>query len=502
MLLKRNLKEVEERKLLAKKDFFFIKNRWIGLIVYPFFMLFILLTANGQALKDPRLNALLGFEFDSPPLATNDIQEPLDLYYQNLSDILKAILLENDERYEQLEKQKEVRLSQLEQFKSEDNPWYGFVKAEIKLQWAFVNFKFGHDWDAFWGLRSASKAINKQNRDFPSFAPNKRTLGVLNIIFGNVPSKNQWLMKLFGLKGNVLEGIDQLENIGEAYEDISLEAKLILSMVQVYLLEDYEQADQQFSDLLTDYNLPLVQYIGALVQLKAHDAAKARELLVNSPVQFPFHDYLLAETYFQAQVYDTAISLYEKFLNEFKGNSYVKDAYLKIGMSYGLSDDLDKYESYLQLARANGNTQSEIDKNANKLIQDLPNQRPLALRIRYAIDGGFYDLAKQLIVAHEATALSRYEQLELTYRKARVNHLSGNSEEALQLYRSVIENADLISETYYGPNSFLQAGYLLRDSGNKEEALMYFEEVLKLKKHPYKASLDVKAKIAIERLDR
>lgn len=461
-------------------------------------MLFSFLTANGQ---DSRLSPLLQLDFPTLSQNTTPATSPLDLYYQNLGDILQVILLESDAQFEELIKNKEIRLKALEELYDENDPWYGFVKSEIKLQWAFVNFKFGNDWSAFWGLRSAFRSINKNEKNFPGFAPNNRTLGLMNVIFGNVPSENQWLMNLFGLKGDVYDGLTQLESIGPKTPAIALEADLLLGMIQAFLLEDFSKAIARVSHNAALEKTPLVRYVTALVQLKTHDALKARVLLETSTKRLPVHDYLTAESYFQAQEYTKAINLYQKFINGTKGNTYIKDAYLKIALSYLFTDDQQQHKRFLKIATQNGSEQSEIDKNAAKIINDLPNQKPIMLKIRFAIDGGFYVLANEMIASYEPQITSDYDRLELTYRKARIHHLKGDVATALRYYRQVIDSADLISETYYGPNSFLQAGYLTRENGDKASALMYFERVLTLKKHPYKTSLDTKAKIAIKRLN-
>lgn len=497
-LLKKSQKEAEGKRQSVNLNFSLKYRRWIGLTVYPFFMLFSLLTANGQ---DNRLSSLLQLDFNTLNQQTCQAESPLDLYYQNLGDIFQVILFENETEFKELSKNKDIRLDALDELNVENDPWYGFVKSEIKFQWAFVNFKYGNDWDAFWGLRSAFRSINRNEEKFPDFEPNKRTLGLLNVIFGNVPSKNQWLMNLFGLKGDVYEGLALLENVSGKVSNIALESDLVLGMIHAFLLEDFPKAIAKVSDNGAFQKTPLVQYVNALVQLKAHNAMQARNLLESSVKRTPFHDYLTAESYFQAQDYPKAITLYEQFLNTTQGSSYVKDAYLKIALSHLFTDDQKQYEKFLKLAIENGDTQSEIDKNAVKIIDDLPNRKPITLKIRFAIDGGFYGLANEMITAYEPRITSNYERLELIYRKARIKHLNGEPNSALTYYREVIESADLIAETYYGPNSFLQAGYLMREKGDKTSALMYFERVLKLKKHPYKTSLDSKARIAIKRLD-
>lgn len=460
-------------------------------------MLFTFLTASGQ--HEAR-TPLLNLDFDQVHSSTLGSNAPLDLYYDNLSDILELILLENEDRFDDLSDNKDVRLKSLKTL-DDSSPWKRFTEAEIKLQWAFVNFKYGNEWDAFWGLRSAFRAAKKNESEFPNFEPNKRTLGLLNIILGNVPSKNQWFMNLFGLRGDVFKGLSQLNQISNSNPEFATEASLILGMVNAYLLEDFNAAVMlQLTE--QESNTPLIQYVKALIYLKAHKAEEARSFLTAGAKKFPIHDYLIAETYFQSGAYKTAITHYNSFINSFQGNSYIKDSYLKLSMSYGFLGQVQLYKDYLEKSRNEGDDYSEIDKNAVKIARDLDRKNPTSLRIRFAIDGGFYSEADSLIeVLDKKQDLSNYERLELVYRKARLNHLQNKTEEAQKHYHEVISNAELISETYYGPNSFLQMGLLMEAAGDIESAKMYFNQVLSFKKHPYKNSLDRKAKIALKQID-
>jgi len=496
-LRKKNQKEAGEKRKINKLTFSRKYKRWIGSIVYPFFMLFTSLTASGQ---NPSLAPLLNLDFEKTRTVSAQSDEPLSYYYANLADIFELILLENEARFDELDNNQTTRLNELNQ-RDKDSPWTGFVEAEIKLQWAFVNFKYGNDWDAFWNLRSAYRRAQRNNADFPNFEPNKRTLGLLNIIFGNVPSKNQWLMNLFGLRGDIYVGLSQLKSISKTYPDFTSEANLILSMANVYLLEDYDTSVQLIEDERTPTN-PLYTFVKSLIYLKAHKAAEARNQLSTSTKKYPIHDYLIAETYFQSGNYPTAITYYKKYIESFTGTSYLKDTYLKLGISYGFLNDVNSYNTYLQKSLNIGKENTEVDKNAVKIAANISEQNPTALKIRFAIDGGYYEKADSLIQTLDGqTKLSKYQRLELIYRKARLNHLQGNTEKAMTYYRQVIDNADLIAETYYGPNSFLQMGYLKRQQGDIESAKMYFKQVLEFKKHPYKSSLDTKAKIALKQLD-
>ncbi len=460
-------------------------------------MLFTFLTVSGQ---DEARTQLLNLDFEQTRKVTFNSEAPLNLYYANLADILELILLENEARFEALADNQELRLKIIRS-QDEDSPWTGFLEAEVKLQWAFVNFKYGNDWDAFWGLRSAYRTAKKNHSRFPQFTPNNRTLGVLNLIFGNVPSKNQWLMNLFGLRGDVQTGLTQLAATEKTHPEFRVESLLVLGMANVYLLEDFDEAIKLISDDAVG-NEPLSEYVKSLIYLKSHQASKAQKSLFNSSKKLPIHDYLIAETFFQAGEYAKAIVHYQDFIQANRGTSYMKDAYLKLGMSNGFLGNVKAYDDNLAKSESQGVVNSEVDKNAVKLIQDLQRQNPTALKIRFAIDGGYYAKADSLIKLLELKVdLSDYERLELIYRKARMNHLNGKTKEANNYYKQVIGNSELISETYYGPNSYLQLGYLMRKEGDSESARMYFNRVLTFKKHPYKNSLDSKAKIALKQLD-
>lgn len=496
LLQRRNQKEVEEKRKIKRLISFHKYKKWIGLLVYPFFMLFTFLTANGQ---HKALQPLLNLEFDKVRQVTTLSNTALDLYYANLADVIELILLENTDRFNDLKDNQEKRLAALKNTTS-TKAQIGFVQAEIKLQWAFVNFKYGNEWNAFWGLRSAYNAAKENISNFPDFKANERTIGLLNIIFGNVPEKNKWLMNLFGLKGEIFTGISQLEELMESTSEFKDEAQLVLSMVNVYLLEDFDTALDLVSDEKFEIN-PLNDYVKSLVYLKAHHSIKARYTLQRSSRKLPIHDYFIAETFFQSGEYEIAINHYQKFIGSYKGVSYVKDAFLKISMAYGFLGDTASSKEFIMISKTRGSENSEVDKNAAKILNSLDLQNPIALRIRFAIDGGFYNTADSLInIIHQQTELSKYDQLELVYRKARLQHIKGNMAEAMGYYHEVIKNAELISETYYAPNSFLQMGYLMRNQGDIERAKMYFNQVLSFQKHPYKSSIDSKANIALKRL--
>ena len=463
-------------------------------MAYPFFMLFTFLTAHGQHASLPYL---LDLEFEQ--VRSNETDEDgLSIYYANLADILKVLFNENEDLFEELREARSERISRVEKSKL-SKELKAFLEAEIKLQWAFLDFRFGKDWDAFWGLRSASKISKELLEEHPSFKPNLRTQGLLNIIFGTVPSNRQWLLNLFGLKGNVFTGIDQIESLINQ-PNFSLESRLILAMTEIFLLEEFKSGQRRITE--TQENYVLVKYIKSLSYLKTNEALKARELLSKIYTKAPVLEYFLAETYFQEERYQESNEHFKSFLKKNEGTAYLKDAHLKIGIAEFYLNNTEEFRNRMKLCEEKGEARTEIDKNALKLMRSIDAQDSVGLLIRFAIDGGFFNRANELIAYQETRDLEPYYRLELSYRKARLAHLQQKQEEAVRYYENVIDQASLISETYYAPNSFLQIGYLMRDEGNLADASMYFEKVLEFKNHPYKKSLDNKAKLALASLDR
>ena len=144
---------------------------------------------------------------------------------------------------------------------------------------------------------------------------------------------------------------------------------------------------------------------------------------------------------------------------------------------------------------------SEADKNAEKILESKTYPNFGLIKVRYAIDGGYYSLAEKSISGVKTAQLEAHEVFELEYRKARLFHLMGDDERALVQYQKVIANAEVLPETYFVPNAYLQIGYLHMEMRDYSKARMYFEKVLEFDNHAYKSSLDSKAKIALNALD-
>ncbi len=477
----------------------------IGLLIYPFFVL-LTTSLNGQSSLPPAYERILNLDFNSAigsENITTDIPH-FNLYLENLKEVTSLIFTEDREQFELLRKNEKIRLKKLKEAES-PSPYNDFIRAEIKIQWAFIKLKFGEQWNGVWALRSAYKIINDNIEDYPDFDLNYKTLGLLHVIFGAVPDRYQWVLGIFGLEGDTQEGLNELYGLMDHESVFSKEIVVISALIESYLMENHEAATKLI-DAESKQITHLERYALALVSMKSHNSARAGALLqsslqsLESPDARPLFTYLLAETRFQEGRYNEALQHYDFFLRDFKGINQLKDASFKAALSAMFLGDQQLSGKYFAEARQREETDAEVDKNAQKLLETEPFPNPVLLQIRFSIDGGFYQLADSLLMSVNITDFEAYEQFELIYRQARLYHLRGNYDKAIASYRQVISKEEKIPENYFVPNSFLQLGYLQQSLGNTDMARMYFERVLTFRRHPYKNSLDSKAKIALKGL--
>lgn len=485
-------------------------QKWIGLIAFPFFVLCPIQKSVAQSQNfHLAYEKVLGLDFQRS--RENLIQQNIagfphaNIYLQNLNDVLELVFTEDEKRYSELKDKESERLDLLDDL-TNDSPYIGFIRAEIKLQWAFVKLKFGHTWSGVWSLRRAYKTIEDNIEEHPEFKLNYKTLGLLHVIFGAVPDNQQWVLSILGLEGDVALGLKEIEEIKNADNLFQTELNLISSLIESYLLEDHKAA---LSRLDTDSNQEkslAEAYITSLILMKSHEARRSAVILKRALGQnhnnlFLFN-YLLGEAQFQGGDYVNAHQNYITFLNGIQGSGQKKDAMMKLAMcDLFLKNDSDLFKKAWANAADLKSSEAEADKNAEKILSEKPLPNFDLLRIRFAIDGGYYAFADSLIAIVEISKIKPYEVFELDYRKARSAHLQGDFALALDQYYKVISNAEKLPETYFVPNSYLQIGYLKLEQGDKGQAEMYFNKVIEFKNHPYKNSLDSKAKIAIESIN-
>ncbi|MEO1050112.1 MAG: hypothetical protein AAFX87_05790 [Bacteroidota bacterium] len=433
---------------------------------------------------------------------------PAKLYLQSFAETIEVLISGDKDLFDDYEANAERHIKEIDAIKTA-SPYQLYYQAEIKLQWAFVYIKFGKELDAALNLRQCYRLLTKNQERYPEFLPNYKSLGLMHIVIGSVPDKYQWLLDLIGLEGTIDQGMQELSKLEESSSVFNLEAALLKNLMKAYILHRTKEAVESLDQIVTqndDNLLALYLYVSAL--LKDSQSETALELLrkdgirSDTYIDFAFLDYLKGEIYLQKGEYDVAILYLNKFIESFKGANSIKDAHYKIFLAYWLSDRIEEADVYFQKAKRTGKRNTEADKHAAKMLASGQRPNKPIMKIRLSTDGGYYEIAKQLIEELNLEDLKEEkDRIEFQYRQARLHHKTGELNKAVSLYTKTIENAGK-NPWYFAPNSALQLGYIYLDLENKEAAKKYFKLALTYRNHEYKTSIDNKAKSALSSLKK
>lgn len=460
----------------------------------------LLAWAQGQlfsADQQKKYELLLHLQWERAPFNSTS-QAPANLYLQGLGNAIELLVNEDPTRFDAYETAFEEQLDQLRSIKKQGADFLYF-ETELCLYWSFVYLKFGHELDAAFQLRKAYLLAAQGRKKYPGFAPLLKSHGLLQIIMGSVPEKYNWVLTMMNMTGNIPLGLKELEQASAPTCEVNLEARLLLALVQGYVLQQQDLAFLQIEKILKEEKShPLASFIGASIALKNAQAEKAIQLL--QPLEttgISSVHYFLGEALLYKGEYEKSGVEFLRYIQSFKGENFIKDAYFKTGLCYLLREQRAEAIPYFSSAKEKGHENTEADKYAARTLDSGEVLNTKLFKIRFFTDGGYFDQARETIRTVAPPDLpSKKEQVEFYYRQARLAHKSNQLPAAKLFYEQCISMSGA-EPWYFAPNACLQTGYMLQAEGKAEEAKIYFEKALSYKKHEYKNSIDAKAKSAL-----
>ncbi len=439
-------------------------------------------------------------------LAAESNGNGITIWLTDYADMLTLLISDDENAFDQLAGRETQRLDQLRAL-PDDAPYARVLQAEVRLHWAFVKLKFGHEISAGWDIIKAFRLLAENQKKYPSFLPGYKALGLMHVLFGSVPENYTWMTSLLGLRGNIRQGLQELER---AQHDPLLknEAYLLELLTRSYILTMTPAESQALTPWLASQpdNL-LVHYFGAAMQIKNGHSEQALAYLTSRPtgpdyLPMPVLNSILGDIYLQQAQYDKAQAAFQQFLSTYKGRSFLKDAWYKLFLSYWLDNDDARAMPCLQKVTSVGKTVAETDKVAQKFAESFAkkgasaNQKVL-MKARLAFDGGFLDQALAHLKGYtEARFATTAEKAEYNYRLGRIHQKRNDAGAAMPLFERSIALSEP-EQLSFGATSALQLGYLYQQQKNNTRARLYFEKALSYKKHEYKNSIDNKARAAL-----
>lgn len=437
-------------------------------------------------------------------LAKEKKDSPFRAYLEDYIAFVEIFNSDDEAYFTRIADNEDKRLDLIEDLDA-SSPYNRFLRAEIKLHWALLKIRFGHEMKAAYNIIQAAKLLEENQKLFPNFLPNYKSLGSLHIIIGSVPDNFRWALKILGLKGNVNQGLAELE---KATKDKiwGAEAAYCSLYIQSFVLKFDDKDNLSLLKFVESQPDNLNAYFIAMaISLRTNRAEQANKFLKKYPsgneyLYCPIIEIYRGDIALMKGQYQQANIFYGNYIKNFKGESFLKDAYLKLFFSNYLAGDDKKAIVYLTKTKVVGNSISETDKSAEKFSDNylktkiLPNKA--LLQVRLALDGGYSVQALEAIEKVDLKQLSLKEQTEYYFLGGKAFHRTGQAEKAISFYEKSIVLNDK-QNWHFGASSSLQIGYIFQAKGQKQQAKSYFEKAISYKNHEYKNTIDSKARAAI-----
>lgn len=432
------------------------------------------------------------------------------LHLANYLDVFAILISEDEALYQERRENRDARLVQLQRA-DPASPWYLFVQADVRLQWALLRLRFGEIMGAFNDVSKAYQLLERNQQDHPDFMPNYKDLGILHAVVGTVPDQYRWGVRLLsGVDGSIRQGKQELERVLEYAKNNSFlfaqETAVLYAYFVLHLQQDPEQAWAVVQGAgLTPKSNPLHCFILANIAMRSHRNDQALRILVDRPrghafASIPYLDFMEGLVRLRRLEPGTA-KYFQRYLDAFRGRNFIKEAYQKMAWSALLSGDEDQYWAYMEACRQKGYDDAGPDKNA-LLEAEAERLPPIGLlQARLLFDGGYMQKAYEvLILMADRKFAQEYHQLEYTYRMGRVLHGLNEHNAALLFYKKTIQSGRA-SPYYFACNAALQSGLIYEEMKQPTTARRFFTLCLSMKPDDYRTGLHQAAKAGLKRLE-
>lgn len=454
-------------------------------------------------------NEVFRFRFDNATnlLEKNKKTNPdnnFTYFIENYIDFFKLYISEDKSLYSTVEKNVEKRINLLKDSKK-DSPYYLYTQAEIHLQWALCKLKFKEYLGAIFEIKKAFNLLQENQKKYPNFKANLKSIGFLHTVFGAVPDNYKFGAKMLGLKGSIHQGLQELESvINDKNFEFREEAIILYTFLQLHINKNQSSAWNTLSNFqIAEENNILMTFVRANVAQHLGKNDEVIKIIQNyqySKDIYPiyFLDYMLGNAYLQ-QLNPQSISFLQKYISNYKGNSYIKECYRKIAWYYLINDKADLYYKYMQMCRNKAEAITDEDKSALKEAERniVPDKNVLEARILF--DGNYLQKALSKINSVEIKNLKGRNLAEYYYRKARILDKLGMTKDANEHYFITI-NKCANTNYYFAANAYLQLALHFEKKQKHQLAIVYYNKAIQLPKDEYTNSINAEAKAGLNRL--
>lgn len=438
-------------------------------------------------------------------------ENDIPYYLENYIDFLKLFLSGDKDNFEKLKDKTSSRINRLKNG-DKNSPYYKFCLAEVSLQWAFLKVKYKNYISAGININTSYNLLNENNKAFPNFILNNKSLGLLHVIFGAIPENYKWITDFIGFKGNINDGVNEINSvlIAENHNVFDAECLFYLSLINLNIKSNKKEI-LKFYNLLSspEYynhlkNNLLLIYTKSIIALRTGKNDDALKILLNRPhdkeyFNFIYLEYLTGKARLNKLNF-SAEKNFLKYINNYKGNDFKQSAYERIAWCYLLKGDTLGYFNNVEEIKNIKDSDIEADMQAVEETENKKIPNIYLLKARLLFDGGYYSEAIN-ILKFRPKLKNFNDTLEYTYRIGRIYDEWGKTEKAIFYYKKTIENGEE-SKKYFAANSALKLGIIYENKSKIILAKKYYNKCFMFKNTEYKYSIRQKAKARLQIIDR
>ena len=431
-------------------------------------------------------------------------------HIENYIDCINVIVEDRIHLFNRLEGNKDIRLSKIKK-SNKNSPYYLYLQADIRIQWAMARVRYGEYLTAFSEIRKAYRLLHENQKKYPNFMPNQKSLGIIHTLIGSMSDKYGWSLSLLSLKGSIEQGLAQLKYVVDYSQShpefmYGKETKLIYGMMLLYQGNKSEKAWKiiQAKEFKPHQNI-VDCYFKAVMARETNRNDVMIQTLKNKPIakeirSFPILDYMIGIAKLNRQDKDANLYL-NRFIKNYKGRTLVKFTYYQLAMHHYLEGNEAQFLSYYKLVRTKGS--SSIDRDKKALRDAVAGKRPnkVLLKANYLFEGGYYNKADDWLNRYSVSNFtSKKNKTYYYYLLGRIHQGKKSNDKAVQYFKKAIDSG-YHDPAYYACNAALQIGLIYEDNKMGASAKRYFKLCRKIKPEEYKSSLHSKAKAGLERLE-
>lgn len=436
----------------------------------------------------------------------NNPRNLMATYIGDYEDCLLLLFNGNPLDYSERKHHLDDRLKIIDKYKG-SSPWYRLSKAGLYMHWAFVELKFNQKLKAANYFRKSFQLLKENNKLYPEFEYNSIFQGINEAAVGAIPDNYRWIASIFGMSGNVNNGIAKVEHFINTHNDddpLYREAIIYYTYMLYYLKHDKQKSWDVISRLYKKDKGLVTSFVKANIALNYHKAAEAEKVLQNATQnryykQYPIFDYEYGYAFLH-KLDSRAISKFHSFLKNYKGGIFVKDSWYRMGQLYHLSDDEKNKAVCKKNILEQGTAITDSDKQALRHAQESGWGQPLLIKAQLLTDGGYYKRAYYVLIAEEATnSVGKTHPLEYSFRLGRVYDELDEKDTAIRYYKHALDIGEN-SKEQFGARAALQLGFLYENSGHKSLAVNMYQKAISIDDHDFENSIEQQAKAGLNRL--